>query len=171
MAQTPFTIPEGSGDVILGYIRRKSAEWTAAQMIQRVQEGVAQLEAAANAVPMARLTVVPVGEEWSPLFCIKHVAEINMGTLNRCAAVAATGALPEAPPPPVPVDRAGILATHAEVAANAFAAIAAAPEAGHAAVTWTHPLLGELNWREWLLTVRVHCLAHAGQLAGMTAKA
>ncbi|MDZ7728356.1 MAG: hypothetical protein U5Q44_09305 [Dehalococcoidia bacterium] len=34
-------------------------------------------------------------------------------------------------------------------------------------VTWTHPMFGELNWREWFLFMRIHSKDHARQLQAM----
>ena len=166
---TQFTIPEGAGDQILAYVRQKSRDWTVAQMLDRVAGGLRDLEAAAREVPEAFLDLQPAGEEWTPRFCIQHVAAINMGTASRVASVAATGRQPREEPPGVPGGREEALALQREVLERSFAAIAAAPEDAHLTATWLHPLLGELTWREWLLTLRVHCLAHAGQLAAMAA--
>lgn len=165
---TELTIPEGSGDVILSYVRRKSAEWTTAQLVQRVQEGVARLEAAARAVPAAHLTLTPPGEEWSPLFCLQHVLDINRGTASRCRGVAATGTLPAAPPPPVPADRDQALLEHATYLDSVSDLVMELPARHFLEITWPHPFLGALNWREWFLTIRVHCLAHADQIEAMT---
>ena len=34
-------------------------------------------------------------------------------------------------------------------------------------VVWDHPFFGPLNWREWLLFLRVHDLDHARQVASI----
>ena len=166
---TQFTIPEGAGDQILAYIRQKSRDWTLAQMVERVAGGLRDLEAAARDVPEAFLDLRPAGEEWTPRFCLQHVAAINMSTAARAASVAATGRQPREEPPPAPEGREEALALQREVLERCFGEVAAAPEGAHLDETWLHPLLGELSWREWLLTLRVHCLAHAGQLAAMAA--
>ena len=164
---TELTIPEGSGDVILSYVRRKSAEWTTDQLVQRVEEGVARLEAAMHAVPASALDRTPPGEEWTPLRCIQHVVDINRSTASRCASVAARGVVRADPPAPAQPDRERAINEHAADLAAACIALRAMPGAEHLEVTWPHPFLGELNWREWFLTIRVHCLAHADQLDGM----
>ena len=166
---TQFTIPEGSGEAILGYVRRKSLEWTAAQMVERVEDALGVLERAMAAVPHGDLERVAPGEEWAPLFCMLHVAEINIATASRCAGVAKSGLLPAGPPSPLGADRPGLMAGQRRALERAFADIRAAGEVTHAGLTWTHPLLGELNWREWFLTLRVHCLAHAAQLEALRA--
>ncbi len=166
---TQFTIPEGAGDQILAYIRQKSRDWTVPQMVDRVAGGLRDLEAAARDVPEAFLDVRAAGEEWTPRFCIQHVVAINMSTAMRVASVAATGRQPREEPPGVPEGREEALALQREVLEHCCAAVAEAAEDAHLDATWLHPLLGELTWREWLLTLRVHCLAHAGQLAAMAA--
>lgn len=164
-----LTIPEGSGDVILSYVRRKSAEWTTDQLVRRVEEGVVRLEGAMRAVPDRDLTRNPPGEEWTPLQCIQHVVDINRSTAQRCAAVAATGVLPAGSPTPSPADRERAINEHAADLAAAGIGLRTLGGHDYVEVTWPHPFLGELNWREWFLTIRVHCLAHADQLEAMVA--
>ncbi len=159
-----MTIPEGATEVILGYVRRKAAEWTPEQMAQRVEAAVVELETAARAVPVELLGVRQEGREWSPLDCIRHVAEVNTGTAARVRGVVADGALPEAIPP-VPETREAILEAHAGVIAAAVQAVREGQGDPESAITWLHPFLGDLNWREWFLTLRVHSLDHARQLA------
>ncbi len=161
-----MTIPEGATEVILSYVRRKAAEWTPEQMAQRVEAAVAELEAAARAVPDDLLEVRQEGQEWSPLECIRHVAEVNHGTATRVRGVVSEGVVPEEIPP-VPATREEVLATHAEVIAGAMSAVRAGNADPDAAVVWLHPFLGDLNWREWLLTLRVHSLDHANQLTAL----
>ena len=166
-----MTIPEGATEVILSYVRRKAAEWTPDQLAQRVDAAVAELEAAARAVPDEALAMRRAGEEWSPLDCIRHVAEVNSGTASRVRAVVLNGALPEsaASAPPVSAGREAILAAHAAVVEAATRAVRAGGNDADAAITWLHPFLGDLNWREWFLTLRVHSLDHARQIAALRA--
>ena len=35
---------------------------------------------------------------------------------------------------------------------------------------WRHPMFGDLNWREWLLFLRIHAQDHARQLEKMDAQ-
>ncbi len=159
-----MTIPEGATEVILSYVRRKAAEWTPEQMAQRVEAAVAQLEEAARAVPEELLEVRQEGQEWSPLECIRHVAEVNTGTATRVRGVVSEGVVPD-DIPAVPETREDVLAAHAEVIAGAVSAVREGLADPDAEVVWLHPFLGDLNWREWLLTLRVHSLDHATQLA------
>ena len=161
-----MTIPEGATEVILSYIRRKAAEWTPEEMAQRVEAAVTQLEAAARAVPDDLLEVRQEGQEWSPLECIRHVAEVNHGTATRVRGVVSEGAVPDEIPP-VPQSREDVLATHAEVIAGAIRAVREGNADPDADVVWLHPFLGDLNWKEWLLTLRVHSLDHANQLEAL----
>ena len=158
-----MTIPEGATEVILSYVRRKAAEWTPEQMAQRVEAAVAELEAAARAVPDDLLEVRQEGQEWSPLECIRHVAEVNHGTATRVRGVVSEGVVPDEIPA-VPQTREDVLATHAGVIAGAIKAVREGNADPDAEIVWLHPFLGDLNWREWLLTLRVHSLDHARQL-------
>lgn len=164
---TQFTIPEGAADPILGYVRQKAKEWTIPQMVDRVAAGLAALEAAASAIPAAQLELVAPGEEWTPLFTVRHVAEINLATATRCLAAASVGDAGALHPPPLPEGRDGIVAAQRAHFDDVFAKLTVLPEESHADLHWTHPLLGELTWREWFLTLRVHCLGHAAQLDSM----
>ena len=159
-----MTIPEGATEVILSYVRRKAAEWTPEQMAQRVEAAVAQLEEAARAVPEELLEARQEGQEWSPLECIRHVAEVNTGTATRVRGVVSEGVVPD-DIPAVPETREDVLAAHAEVIAGTVRAVREGLADPDAEVVWLHPFLGDLNWREWLLTLRVHSLDHATQLA------
>lgn len=162
-----LTIPPGSGDAILGYVRAKAASWTVAEMLERVRAALTILEAAAVAVPEGDLVRVPEGEEWSPLDCVRHVTEINAATAIRCAEAAAPGSGRRVRPANwASLSREAALAEHAEALGVAFSRIERAG-VDAATATWPHPFLGELNWREWLLTLRVHSLAHAEQLGAL----
>lgn len=167
---TQFTIPEGSGDVISSYVRAKAREWTVPQMVERVASALAELEAAARAIPAEHLDVVAEGEEWTPAHTIEHVTAINLGTATRCLAVATTGKLPQVDPAPLPEGRDLRLAAHRTRLEAVFAGLVDAGAPRHLDVTWEHPFLGDLDWREWLLTIRVHCKGHADQLAVMGQK-
>tara|TARA_B100001123_G_scaffold147952_2_gene171380 strand:+ start:2610 stop:3110 length:501 start_codon:yes stop_codon:yes gene_type:complete len=160
------TIPEGATEVILSYVRKKAAEWTPEEMVQRVQAAVHELEEAAFAVPDDLLEVCQEGQEWSPLECIRHVAEVNHGTATRVHGVVSQGVLLD-DIPPVPESRTEVLATHAEIIAGVVSAVLEGDGDPDADIVWLHPFLGELNWREWLLTLRVHSLDHARQLAAL----
>ena len=133
-------------------------------MAQRVEAAVAQLEEAARAVPEELLEARQEGQEWSPLECIRHVAEVNTGTATRVRGVVSEGVVPD-DIPAVPETREDVLAAHAEVIAGAVSAVREGLADPDAEVVWLHPFLGDLNWREWLLTLRVHSLDHATQLA------
>ena len=163
---TTPTIPEGAAEVILSYIRRKAAEWTPAEMAQRVAAAVAELEAAARAVPEDLLDTRQEGQEWSPLECLRHVAEVNHGTATRVRGVVSEGRIPEEIPA-VPATLEAILTRHAEVVAGALDAVRVGKADPDAAILWPHPFLGDLNWREWFLTLRVHSLDHSRQLAAL----
>jgi hypothetical protein len=49
-----------------------------------------------------------------------------------------------------------------------FARVREANGDEHLDVTWEHPMFGPLNWREWLLFLRIHDLDHARQIQAVT---
>ena len=159
-----MTIPRGATDVILSYVRKKAAEWTPEQMALRVTAAVTELEAAARAVTPERLNERAPGQDWTPLECLRHTAEVNIGTATRVRGVVTDGRVPKEIPA-VPKAREAILEAHAQVIAGVTAAVLDGTADPDAEITWLHPFLGDLNWREWFLTLRVHSLDHARQLA------
>ena len=161
-----MAIPPGAADVILSYVRKKAAEWTPEEMAIRISAAVSELETAARAVPPELLDVRAAGQEWSPLECLRHAAEVNTGTATRVRGVVTDGRIPDEVPP-VPKAREAILEAHASVIAGVTAAVREGRGDPEAAITWLHPFLGELNWREWFLTIRVHSLDHARQLPAL----
>ena len=156
-------IPEGAAEVILSYVRKKAEDWDAQKIMSRVHDAAQIYETVAISIPENDLERRLSDGEWSSLDCIRHAAEVNMGTISRITAVLTTGALPTGFLPGVPARCEEIVSMHQNSLAELSKAIDVYSESTKLEIAWEHPFLGNLNWKEWLLTVRVHCLDHAQQ--------
>ena len=157
------------GARIRSYLTGQAAKLGTAAIVEKVQAAMAELRAAAAAVPAARFAERPAPEEWSGNEVMAHVlaadAYFSAGILS---------ALCGGPPPPRPPGRgiegaprrpAALWCDDLERARAAlFARALAADPAGRLDRAIEHPMFGPLNWRETLLFHRLHDLDHAGQL-------
>jgi hypothetical protein len=154
---------------IRGYLVAQGAKLTPAALVEKVQQAMADLKAAAAAVPAARFGERPAPEEWSGNEVMAHVLAADGyfgGGIQRLLA--------GQPPPPRPrgrgVEGAPQLTAEAWYGALApqrdalFAAVLAADPAAAPDQRIEHPMFGPLTWRETLLFTRLHDLDHAGQL-------
>ena len=150
-----------------GYLQQQAAKRTVEELVTRVQESVDAVAVAARAVPPNRLAELRPGEGelWTPVDCLRHVVEWNRLVAQQVLYVALSGELPgvgEAPPLPTTVEE--LLAVQAEAFDSLYAHVREAEPNAYLDVTWEHMFFGRLNWREWFLFMRVHCLDHATQL-------
>jgi hypothetical protein len=158
---------------IRSYLVAQGAKLTPPAIVEKVQAAMADLRAAALAVPAARFGERPEPEEWSGNEVMAHVVAADRyfgGGIQRLLAGQ------ELPPRPsgrgvedAPSRSAeawyGILAEQRQAL---FAAVLAADPAGAAEQRIEHPMFGPLTWRETLLFTRLHDLDHAGQLQKIT---
>ena len=154
---------------IRGYLVAQGAKLGPAAIVEKVQAAMADLRAAAAAVPAARFGERPSPEEWSGNEVMAHVVAADGyfgGGIQRLLA--------GEPPPPRPrgrgVEGAPRLSaeawykTLAEQREALFAAVLAADPGAASDQRIEHPMFGPLTWRETLLFTRLHDLDHAGQL-------
>jgi hypothetical protein len=154
---------------IRGYLVVQGAKLTPAAIVEKVQQAMADLKAAAVAVPAARFGERPAPEEWSGNEVMAHVVAADGyfgGGIQRLLA----GQPPPARPRGRGVEGAPLLSAAAWCKALAqqrdalFAAVRAADPAAAPDQRIEHPMFGPLTWRETLLFTRLHDLDHAGQL-------
>jgi len=162
-----MTSPVSENDRIRGYLQQQALK-PIEDLISRAEEGIQELTAAAKAVPDADLDVTVAGETWTPMDCIRHAAGWNMRGAQAVLYVAHTGALPPGEETPLPSSRDEILARHREAIDSLYAHVRDADPQAFLDVKWQHPFFGDLNWREWLLFLRIHAKDHARQLTTMT---
>ncbi len=159
---------------IRDYLQVQAAKLSVQNLVDKVRTDQAQVRAAVESVPAARFHDRPAAEEWSANEVMAHVVEGggHFGATIR-AVLDGTG-LPERaddsirPEPPrrtaaewwdqLERDRAAL-----------FERVERATGDEHLDVTWQHPFFGELNWREWLLFLRIHDLDHSRQLQAIAA--
>lgn len=162
-----MTIPAEQREQIRSYLRAQAAERTLEEIIERVEQAASEVEAAARAIPSEVFDVAPPGETWTPLGCLTHLAEWNLRSAQQVLFVALTGALPEPSALALSTDRDELLAKQREALDSLYDHVRSADPMGFLEVRWQHEFFGDLNWREWLLMLRVHMKDHAGQLAAM----
>jgi len=158
---------------IRGYLVAQGAKLTPAAIVEKVQAAMADLRAAAGAVPPARFGERPAPEEWSGNEVMAHVVAADGyfgGGIQRVLA----GQPPPARPGGCGIEDAPRLSAEAWYKALAqqrealFAAVLAADPAAAPDQRIEHPMFGPLTWRETLLFTRLHDLDHAGQLQKIT---
>ena len=154
---------------IRGYLVAQGAKLAPAAIVEKVRQAMADLKAAAAAVPATRFGERPAPEEWSGNEVMAHVVAADGyfgGGVQRLLA--------GQPPPARPTGRGNesapqrsaeawcqVLAQQREAL---FATVLAADPAASPDARIEHPMFGPLTWRETLLFTRLHDLDHAGQL-------
>jgi hypothetical protein len=159
---------------IRSYLVAQGARLTPAAIVEKVRAAMADLRAAAVAVPPARFGERPEPEEWSGNEVMAHVVAADGyfgGGIQRVLA--------GQPPPPrtggrgiegAPLRSAEAwYQTLSEQREALFKAVVAADPAAAADQRIEHPMFGPLTWRETLLFTRLHDLDHAGQLQKIAA--
>jgi uncharacterized damage-inducible protein DinB len=158
---------------IRGYLQGQAAKLSITDLVEKVRSDMQQLREAAEAVPPASFDTRPADGEWSANDVMAHVVDggrsVGRGIV---AAIEGTGR------PGTVFDR--MERAQAEHDATAwwseldadrerlFARVSQANGDEHLDVTWEHPMFGPLNWREWLLFLRIHDLDHARQIQALT---
>lgn len=158
---------EAEFERIRGYLQQQAAEKSIPELFERVKEGMAELIASARSIPEGKLILNPPGEDWSPMDCLKHAVQSNMQVAQDILHVAWTGARPGDPEPEVAADRDTLIAAQEASLESLWAHVSDADPQANLGVTWKHPFFGELNWREWLLFLRIHARDHSRQLDAM----
>jgi hypothetical protein len=158
---------------IRSYLQAQGAKLTPAEIVEKVQQAMRDLRAAAALVPPDRFTQRPGPDDWSGNEVLAHVVAAGRYFGGAIVALAAGAPLPARPPSrgneaePRPAEE--WLEVLEEDRAALFARVLTADPAGHLDGTVEHPFFGPLNWRETLLFMRLHDLDHAGQLKQIAA--
>jgi hypothetical protein len=159
---------------IRSYLVAQGAKLAPAALVEKGRAAMAELRAAAVAVPAARFAERPAPEEWSGNEVMAHVLAADGyfgGGIRRAL---------EGQPPGPKTDGRGIegaplrpaeewCALLQEQREAVFARVLAADPAAAPDFRIEHPMFGPLTWRETLLFNRVHDLDHAGQLQKIAA--
>lgn len=150
------------------YLQVQASQRTTEELIQRVQEAAAELAVAARAIPAETYGRTHAGENWSPRECLEHIVGQNAEVAQRVLYVALTGEQPaQQGSLDVPSTRDGALAKQQDALDSLYDHVRGADPAAFLDLKWEHPFFGDLNWREWLLFLRIHCKDHERQLQKM----
>jgi len=154
---------------IRSYLQAQAAKLSPAGLIEKVRTDLEQVHEAMNGVPATQFSQRPAENEWSANEVVHHLVQISRVVATGIRSVLDAGAAP----PPIS-DVIG-MAPEQHTAAEWWARLLADREAilervgratgeEHLDVKWEHGVFGGLNWREWLLFMRVHDLDHARQI-------
>lgn len=154
---------------IRGYLVAQAAKLSPADIVDKVRAAMADLAAAAKAVPPDRWAERPAPGEWSGNEVMAHVLAAD-GYFSGGIVAILDGDVSPPRPEGKGVEHAP-LRTAAEWCdllerqrAVLFTRVLQVDPSAHLDKTLDHPMFGALNWRETLLFNRLHDLDHAGQL-------
>jgi hypothetical protein len=155
---------------IRGYLVAQGAKLSPPSLVEKVQAAMADLHAAALAVPAARFGERPAPEEWSGNEVMAHVLAADLYFAGSIVSVLDGG-------PPLPRSDGRTIVEDAparpaeawcrllaEQRGALFTKVLAAPPAAAPDQRIEHPMFGPLTWRETLLFTRLHYLVPAGPL-------
>lgn len=159
---------------IRSYLQAQAARLSLADLIAKVQQDTGQLRDAAEAAEAIDATSRPAEGEWSVNEVMNHVRDSCLSINAGMLAAALSGDRPEAVRDSIVPTRevrrplewfAAIQSERSET----FERLATLKGDEHLDVAWNHPFFGPLNWREWLLFLRIHDLDHARQVQAIVA--
>ena len=159
---------------IRSYLAAQGAKLSPAAIVEKVQAAMADLQAAAVAVPAARFAERPEPQEWSGNEVMAHVVAADL-YFGGGIVSALDGRLPAARSGGRGIEGAPLRPAEAwcrilaEQRGALFGRVLAADPAAAPDARIDHPMFGPLTWRETLLFTRLHDLDHAGQLQKIAA--
>lgn len=156
---------------IRGYLVAQAAKLSIPELVDKLRRDALPLRDVAASVPADRFLDRPAEGEWSAAEVFTHVLEM---TEHGDAAISAIIA-GERPPARVRdavsgIARSGLRSaedywrTFETLREPFYERVLVARGDEHLDVKLEHPTFGPLNWREWLLFMRVHDLDHARQI-------
>ena len=171
-----MTTPAEESARIPGYLIAQAAKLSIPDLVQKVRDDSAALEAAGASVPAARFSERPAEGEWSAAEVWTHVLQMSEHGAASITGILDAGKLPERARDEISGETRAGLGTSTDYW-NAYLAIRnplyqrVANAAGdeHLEVKINHPEFGDFSWREWFLFMRVHDLDHMRQLQSIAA--
>jgi hypothetical protein len=158
---------------IRSYLVAQGAKLPPAAIVDKVRAAMADLQAAAAAVPPARFGERPAPGDWSGNEVMAHVIDAGRhfgGAIVRILDGQPGGAARDRLERDVPRRSLAEWWAIFEMDRSAlFQRVAAADPQTRLDATVEHPFFGPLNWREALLFMRLHDLDHAGQMQKIAA--
>jgi hypothetical protein len=169
-AQMP-NLPQAEIERVRGYLIAQAGKLSLSDLVDKVRRDALPLREVAASVPPARFRERPGPEDWSAAEVFTHILDMTERGATSIEGIIDTGALP----PPIDDQLAHGEREELQGAEDywrafetrrerLFERVARARGDEHLDVSITHPLFGPLNWREWLLFMRVHDLDHLRQI-------
>lgn len=155
---------------IQGYLRSQAAKLTIPQLVQKLRTDAQPLRDAVSVLPASRFRERPGAGEWSAAEVWTHVLD-----MSEHGAAAVLAVIAGDPPTQISDRISGDERTHLSGSDDYwrefesgrerfYARVLEARGDEHLDVMLVHPTFGALNWREWMLFMRVHDLDHLRQL-------
>lgn len=159
---------------IRSYLVAQGAKLSPPAIVDKVRAAMADLRAAALAVPVGRFDERPEPGEWSGNEVMAHVLAADGyfggGIRDALAGRPAAPRLPRERVEDAPRQPAAEWCAALDRQREAlFSDVLAADPGAAADRRIEHPMFGPLSWRETLLFTRLHDLDHAGQLQKIAA--
>jgi DinB superfamily len=161
---------------IRGYLIAQANKLTPTELVAKLRADTAPLQAIGAAVPVAHFAERPSPDEWSAAEVYTHILEMNERGASAIEGILDEGALP----PPITDTVSGqtrAALTNADQYWQTYIVrreallqrVSLASGGEHLEIKVVHNQFGALNWREWLLFMRVHDLDHMRQLQAINA--
>jgi hypothetical protein len=156
---------------IRGYLQAQGGKLSPEEIIGKVEAAMADLRAAAAAVPAARFNERPEPEEWSGNEVMAHVVDAGRHFGDQIIAVLDGRDKPAARPSSMAERRTAAewSAILASDRAELFDRVRKADPQARLDQLIEHRMFGALDWRSILLFTRLHDLDHVGQLQKIAA--
>ena len=159
---------------VRGYLQAQAAKLSVPELMAKVLADSEALKTAAASADGIDYTKRPSGDNWSVNEVLAHVTDscvrVNAGILaavhEGTAARPLQDALQATGDVRRPMEWWDTLSAERR---SLFKQLEAVTGDEHLDVKWNHPLFGDLNWREWLLFLRLHDGDHARQVEGIVA--
>lgn len=171
-----MTQPQSEAERIRSYLIAQAAKLPLPSLIEKVRTDTTPLKDAAAIVPADRFTERPAEGEWSAAEVWTHILEMNEHGAKAIPAIIARGEIPPRADDVISGETRAGLSTGQDYYANYLSRretlltyVASATGDEHLDVKIHHFMFGDLNWREWLLFMRVHDLDHLRQLQSIAA--
>jgi len=161
---------------IRSYLIAQANKLSIPDLVEKVRTDTVPLREAAALLPADRFNDRPAEGEWSAAEVWTHIVEMNEHGATSIAAILDGGQLPERSRDTINgstrVDlRSGeqYYEVYHKRREELLGRVLQAKGDEHLGVKINHAMFGDLNWREWLLFMRVHDLDHLRQLQGIAA--
>ena len=171
-----MTQPQDEASRVRGYLIAQAGKLTLAELVEKVRKDTLPLQDAATAIPAPNLLTRPAEGEWCAADVWTHILEMNEHGARSIVGIIESGQRPARATDTISGEIRGDLKTGEDYYAaylrrrdELLLRVLKANGDEHLEIKVNHPMFGDLNWREWLLFMRVHDLDHLRQLQGVAA--